>query len=112
MKTYEEFLFVSGEENSPGWLCGEDEGKIVTQLCCPLLACHLPVFAMKSPKRKVALPPILDDSDFFFFSKSLHEVCHIYRRQNTYSAFMFSLLCCSLMLQLFKFSFFHINLHY
>ncbi|XP_040889834.1 rho guanine nucleotide exchange factor 10-like protein isoform X3 [Toxotes jaculatrix] len=41
------------EENSPGWLCGEDEGKTMAPLCCPLLSCHMPVFAMKSPERKL-----------------------------------------------------------
>ncbi|XP_040015692.1 rho guanine nucleotide exchange factor 10-like protein isoform X2 [Xiphias gladius] len=41
------------EENSPGWLCGEDEGKSMAPLWCPLLSCHMPVFAMKSPERKL-----------------------------------------------------------
>ncbi|XP_058487431.1 rho guanine nucleotide exchange factor 10-like protein isoform X2 [Solea solea] len=41
------------EENSPGWLCGEDEGKLMAPLWCPLLSCHIPVFAMKSPERKL-----------------------------------------------------------
>ncbi|XP_067359448.1 rho guanine nucleotide exchange factor 10-like protein isoform X3 [Channa argus] len=41
------------EENSPGWLSGDDEGKTVAQFCCPLLACHMPVFALKSPERKL-----------------------------------------------------------
>uniref|UniRef100_A0A4W6EFM6 Rho guanine nucleotide exchange factor 10 like n=1 Tax=Lates calcarifer TaxID=8187 RepID=A0A4W6EFM6_LATCA len=41
------------EENSPGWLCGEDEGKTMAPLWCPLLSCHMPVFAAKSPERKV-----------------------------------------------------------
>uniref|UniRef100_A0A8D0A2G8 Rho guanine nucleotide exchange factor 10 like n=1 Tax=Sander lucioperca TaxID=283035 RepID=A0A8D0A2G8_SANLU len=31
-------------ENSPGWLCGEDEGKTMAPFWCPLLACHMPVF--------------------------------------------------------------------
>lgn len=49
--------FISGEENSPGWFCGEDEGKVMARGCCPLLASHMSVFAMKSPDRKVrALP--------------------------------------------------------
>lgn len=52
-------FFISGEENSPGWLCGEDEGKTMAPLWCPLLACHMPVFATKSPERKVTpLPPL------------------------------------------------------
>uniref|UniRef100_A0A3Q3Q3U4 DH domain-containing protein n=1 Tax=Monopterus albus TaxID=43700 RepID=A0A3Q3Q3U4_MONAL len=41
------------EENSPGWLCREDEGKTMTPFRCPLLACHMPVFAVKSPERKL-----------------------------------------------------------
>ncbi|XP_026162721.1 rho guanine nucleotide exchange factor 10-like protein isoform X2 [Mastacembelus armatus] len=41
------------EENSPGWLCGEDEGKTMAPFWCPLLACHMPVFAVKSPDRKL-----------------------------------------------------------
>lgn len=49
--------FISGEENSPGWFCGEDEGKVMARGCCPLLASHMSVFAMKSHDRKVrALP--------------------------------------------------------
>ncbi|XP_034442321.1 rho guanine nucleotide exchange factor 10-like protein isoform X4 [Hippoglossus hippoglossus] len=41
------------EENSPGWLYGEDEGKTKAPLWCPLLSCHMPVFATKSPERKL-----------------------------------------------------------
>ncbi|XP_035517756.1 rho guanine nucleotide exchange factor 10-like protein isoform X1 [Morone saxatilis] len=41
------------EENSPGWLCGEDEGKTMAPFWCPLLACHMTVFATKSPERKL-----------------------------------------------------------
>uniref|UniRef100_A0A671XDD6 Rho guanine nucleotide exchange factor 10 like n=1 Tax=Sparus aurata TaxID=8175 RepID=A0A671XDD6_SPAAU len=41
------------EENSPGWLYGEDEGKTMAPLWCPLLASHMPVFATKSPERKL-----------------------------------------------------------
>ncbi|XP_073324983.1 rho guanine nucleotide exchange factor 10-like protein [Pagrus major] len=41
------------EENSPGWLWGEDEGKTMAPLWCPLLASHMPVFATKSPERKL-----------------------------------------------------------
>ncbi|XP_068171124.1 rho guanine nucleotide exchange factor 10-like protein isoform X2 [Antennarius striatus] len=41
------------EENSPGWLCGEEEGKTTAPLCCPVLVCHMPVFATKSPERKL-----------------------------------------------------------
>ncbi|TKS70795.1 Rho guanine nucleotide exchange factor 10-like protein [Collichthys lucidus] len=40
------------EENSPGWLCGEDEGKTMAPFWCPLLACHMSVFATKSSERK------------------------------------------------------------
>ncbi|XP_047438370.1 rho guanine nucleotide exchange factor 10-like protein isoform X2 [Mugil cephalus] len=41
------------EENSPGWLYGEDEGKTIAPFWSPLLACHMPVFATKSPERKL-----------------------------------------------------------
>ncbi|XP_054473058.1 rho guanine nucleotide exchange factor 10-like protein isoform X2 [Anoplopoma fimbria] len=41
------------EENSPGWLCGQDEGKTMAPFWYPLLACHMPVFATKSPERKL-----------------------------------------------------------
>ncbi|XP_075881203.1 rho guanine nucleotide exchange factor 10-like protein isoform X2 [Nelusetta ayraudi] len=41
------------EENSPGWSCGESEGRTMAPLGCPLLACQMPVFAMKSPDRKL-----------------------------------------------------------
>ncbi|XP_028261452.1 rho guanine nucleotide exchange factor 10-like protein isoform X2 [Parambassis ranga] len=41
------------EENSPGWLCGEDEGKTIAPFWHPLLACHMPVFATKSSERKL-----------------------------------------------------------
>uniref|UniRef100_A0A8C5D961 DH domain-containing protein n=1 Tax=Gouania willdenowi TaxID=441366 RepID=A0A8C5D961_GOUWI len=33
------------EENSPGWLCGEDEDRSISPFWYPLLACHMPVFA-------------------------------------------------------------------
>nr|XP_029133018.1 rho guanine nucleotide exchange factor 10-like protein [Labrus bergylta] len=41
------------EENSPGWLYGEDEGKSLAPFLCPLLASHMPVFATKSAERKL-----------------------------------------------------------
>uniref|UniRef100_A0A8C6SI32 Rho guanine nucleotide exchange factor (GEF) 10-like a n=1 Tax=Neogobius melanostomus TaxID=47308 RepID=A0A8C6SI32_9GOBI len=41
------------EENTPGWLCGEDDGKTMPPFWFPLLACHMPVFATKSPERKL-----------------------------------------------------------
>ncbi|XP_061147487.1 rho guanine nucleotide exchange factor 10-like protein isoform X1 [Syngnathus typhle] len=41
------------EENSPGWLYGEHEDKTTTPFWCPLLACHMPVFATKSTERKL-----------------------------------------------------------
>ncbi|KAL3978599.1 hypothetical protein ACER0C_019661 [Sarotherodon galilaeus] len=41
------------EENSPGWLCGEDEGKTTAPFWYPLLACHMSVFATKSTERKL-----------------------------------------------------------
>ncbi|XP_053725045.1 rho guanine nucleotide exchange factor 10-like protein isoform X1 [Synchiropus splendidus] len=39
-------------ENSPGWLCGEDDGK-PGPLMYPLLICHMPVFSVKAPQRKL-----------------------------------------------------------
>uniref|UniRef100_A0A3P8WUE0 Rho guanine nucleotide exchange factor 10 like n=1 Tax=Cynoglossus semilaevis TaxID=244447 RepID=A0A3P8WUE0_CYNSE len=41
------------EENSPGWLFGEDEGKLTAPLWCPLLSCHIPIFTQKSPERRL-----------------------------------------------------------
>ncbi|XP_030230817.1 rho guanine nucleotide exchange factor 10-like protein isoform X4 [Gadus morhua] len=41
------------EENTPGWSCGEDGGKPLPPSGCPLLACRMPVFAVKSPDRKL-----------------------------------------------------------
>ncbi|KAM4613432.1 rho guanine nucleotide exchange factor 10-like protein [Polymixia lowei] len=41
------------EENTPGWFCGEDNGKTMAPFWCPLLACRMPVFATKSPDRKL-----------------------------------------------------------
>ncbi|XP_077384551.1 rho guanine nucleotide exchange factor 10-like protein isoform X2 [Festucalex cinctus] len=41
------------EENSPGWLYDEHEGKTTAPFWCPLLTCHIPVFATKSPERKL-----------------------------------------------------------
>uniref|UniRef100_A0A8C5D805 DH domain-containing protein n=1 Tax=Gouania willdenowi TaxID=441366 RepID=A0A8C5D805_GOUWI len=41
------------EENSPGWLCGEDEDRSISPFWYPLLACHMPVFAARTPERKV-----------------------------------------------------------
>uniref|UniRef100_UPI0037E7A7BF rho guanine nucleotide exchange factor 10-like protein isoform X1 n=1 Tax=Semicossyphus pulcher TaxID=241346 RepID=UPI0037E7A7BF len=41
------------DENSPGWLYGEDEGKTMAPFMCPLLACHMSVFATKSAERKL-----------------------------------------------------------
>ncbi|CAL8400667.1 unnamed protein product [Arctogadus glacialis] len=40
------------EENTPGWSCGEDGGKPLPASGCPLLACRMPVFAVKAPDRK------------------------------------------------------------
>uniref|UniRef100_A0A668ABA3 Rho guanine nucleotide exchange factor 10 like n=1 Tax=Myripristis murdjan TaxID=586833 RepID=A0A668ABA3_9TELE len=42
------------EENTPGWLCGEDDGKTMAPFWYPLLACRMPVFATKSLDRKVS----------------------------------------------------------
>uniref|UniRef100_A0A667ZGU7 Rho guanine nucleotide exchange factor 10 like n=1 Tax=Myripristis murdjan TaxID=586833 RepID=A0A667ZGU7_9TELE len=41
------------EENTPGWLCGEDDGKTMAPFWYPLLACRMPVFATKSLDRKL-----------------------------------------------------------
>ncbi|XP_061833617.1 rho guanine nucleotide exchange factor 10-like protein isoform X4 [Nerophis lumbriciformis] len=41
------------EENSPGWLYGEHEEKTTAPFWCPLLASRMPVFATKSPERKL-----------------------------------------------------------
>ncbi|XP_061748188.1 rho guanine nucleotide exchange factor 10-like protein isoform X4 [Nerophis ophidion] len=41
------------EENSPGWLSGEHEEKTTAPFWCPLLASRMPVFATKSPERKL-----------------------------------------------------------
>ncbi|CAL8336717.1 unnamed protein product [Lota lota] len=41
------------EENTRGWFCGEDGGKPMPPSGCPLLACRMPVFAVKSPDRKL-----------------------------------------------------------
>ncbi|XP_059925818.1 uncharacterized protein LOC132470906 [Gadus macrocephalus] len=46
------------EENTPGWSCGEDGGKPLPPSGCPLLACRMPVFAVKSPDRKVSAAPL------------------------------------------------------
>uniref|UniRef100_A0A1A8GQ38 Chromodomain helicase DNA binding protein 5 n=1 Tax=Nothobranchius korthausae TaxID=1143690 RepID=A0A1A8GQ38_9TELE len=43
------------EENSPGWLSGEDEGRSIAPFCCPLLACQMPVFATRSQERKLEM---------------------------------------------------------
>lgn len=67
-------LLVSGEENSRGWLYGEDEGKTIVPFSCPLLACHMPVFATKSTERKVNLHSLTDS---FSFCNS-HETCAKY----------------------------------
>ncbi|KAK0139574.1 Rho guanine nucleotide exchange factor 10-like protein [Merluccius polli] len=44
---------LNREENTLGWFCGEDEGKPMASSGCPLLACRMPVFATKSPDRKL-----------------------------------------------------------
>ncbi|XP_077459097.1 rho guanine nucleotide exchange factor 10-like protein isoform X1 [Stigmatopora argus] len=41
------------EENSPGWLSGEHEDKTTPPFWGPLLVCHMPVFATKTPDRKL-----------------------------------------------------------
>ncbi|KPP72162.1 hypothetical protein Z043_108868 [Scleropages formosus] len=44
---------VLGEENTPGWVCAEDDGKTKAPFWCPLLACRVPVFSMKSQDQKL-----------------------------------------------------------
>uniref|UniRef100_A0A8C9WQT4 Rho guanine nucleotide exchange factor 10 like n=1 Tax=Scleropages formosus TaxID=113540 RepID=A0A8C9WQT4_SCLFO len=41
------------EENTPGWVCAEDDGKTKAPFWCPLLACRVPVFSMKSQEQKL-----------------------------------------------------------
>nr|XP_023697300.1 rho guanine nucleotide exchange factor 10-like protein isoform X2 [Paramormyrops kingsleyae] len=41
------------EENSPGWVCAEDDGKTKTPFCCPLLACRVSVFTTKAQDQKL-----------------------------------------------------------
>ncbi|XP_051531164.1 rho guanine nucleotide exchange factor 10-like protein [Myxocyprinus asiaticus] len=41
------------EENTPGWLSAEDDGKTRAPLRCPLLACRMPVFTSKAPEWKL-----------------------------------------------------------
>ncbi|XP_053530160.1 rho guanine nucleotide exchange factor 10-like protein isoform X3 [Ictalurus punctatus] len=35
------------EENTPGWICAEDDWRTKAPLWCPLLACRMPVFTSK-----------------------------------------------------------------
>ncbi|XP_072521489.1 rho guanine nucleotide exchange factor 10-like protein isoform X2 [Salminus brasiliensis] len=41
------------EENTPGWISAEDDGKTKSPFWCPLLACHMPVFTSKAQDRKL-----------------------------------------------------------
>ncbi|CAB1336321.1 unnamed protein product [Coregonus sp. 'balchen'] len=43
------------EENTPGWVCAEDDGKTRPPFWCPLLACRLPIFSSKTQDQKCAL---------------------------------------------------------
>lgn len=44
----------SGEENTPGWLSAEDDGKTKASFSCPLLACRMPVLSSKAQEWKVS----------------------------------------------------------
>ncbi|KAL1021346.1 hypothetical protein UPYG_G00012080 [Umbra pygmaea] len=41
------------EENTPGWVCAEDDGKTRPPFWCPLLACHLPISSSKTQDIKL-----------------------------------------------------------
>ncbi|KAJ8016354.1 hypothetical protein DPEC_G00006340 [Dallia pectoralis] len=41
------------EENSPGWVCAEDDGKTRPPFWCPLLACRIPIFCPKTQDLKL-----------------------------------------------------------
>ncbi|KAM9443496.1 rho guanine nucleotide exchange factor 10-like protein isoform 2-T4 [Clarias gariepinus] len=41
------------EENTPGWICAEDDGRTKAPLWCPLLACRMPVFTSKAQECKL-----------------------------------------------------------
>ncbi|KAI5623008.1 rho guanine nucleotide exchange factor 10-like protein isoform X2 [Silurus asotus] len=41
------------EENKPGWICSEDDGRTKAPLWCPLLACRMPVFTSKAQDCKL-----------------------------------------------------------
>ncbi|XP_018581386.2 rho guanine nucleotide exchange factor 10-like protein isoform X2 [Scleropages formosus] len=41
------------QENTPGWLSADDDGKTKAPFWCPLFACHMPVFAIKAQDRKL-----------------------------------------------------------
>uniref|UniRef100_A0A8C7K6U7 Rho guanine nucleotide exchange factor 10 like n=1 Tax=Oncorhynchus kisutch TaxID=8019 RepID=A0A8C7K6U7_ONCKI len=43
------------EENTPGWVFAEDDGKTRHPFWCPLLACRLPIFSSKTQDQKTAL---------------------------------------------------------
>ncbi|MCJ8744577.1 hypothetical protein PDJAM_G00120290 [Pangasius djambal] len=41
------------EENTPGWICAEDDRRTKAPLWCPLLACRMPVFTSKAQDCKL-----------------------------------------------------------
>ncbi|XP_066526655.1 rho guanine nucleotide exchange factor 10-like protein isoform X2 [Hoplias malabaricus] len=41
------------EENTPGWIPAEDDGRTKAPFWCPLLACRMPVFTSKAQDRKL-----------------------------------------------------------
>ncbi|KAL7837856.1 hypothetical protein SRHO_G00275670 [Serrasalmus rhombeus] len=48
----------SREENTPGWIPAEDDGRTKTPFWCPLLACRMPVFTSKAQDRKAPNSPL------------------------------------------------------
>ena len=41
----------TGEENTPGWVCTEDDGKTKPPLWCPLLAYRMPIISAKDNQK-------------------------------------------------------------
>ena len=54
MRSFREDDHVSvstGEENTPGWVCTEDDGKTKPPLWCPLLAYRMPIISAKDNQK-------------------------------------------------------------
>lgn len=47
------WFVCSGQENTPGWECAEEDKKTKVPLSFPLLTCKLPVFSQITHMRKV-----------------------------------------------------------